>query len=537
MNDSTRRYGLCRYSETCFDMLLKEINIFSELKKTGDPVKDEWKPSPNGDWGIFGSILKHAHDEKYWKEETEKKKTEKILMRKIQNDILYYSVMGNFRRGLQNATITWIKADESLKEAERNKVKEDKNRVDIGGTDLKNEVAKVITELVNKIGNKIENKIENNIIKTSDPSNYTDSNNENSDLTDDEKKELKKIRDTVQKIMDEKEEKESDFGKKIELIEDKLNNRDKWETPEWRAMGSIYYKWREDGFKDKDDGKEQADKTISEKWKKWMDERKGITKEPELDPTEVAWEKNRTIRAVDSLSKSFGFDHSGGTGKAIVFFGVVFALIISTALLNSLDIVIEAIQLPEDCDDCWHTDWDFLKINFEEFQYVIMLLLCFFPLGILFYHQGVIFLSANAAEELTLGNKPLIFVNFIFILLQAIVVYFLASSIGDVNAFLSLVMVLVFFDAIWVLVFTWNDMRDSVRDAPVYLEWIIFDIIIGLFVWVFAMNYASTGDTYAEGWSQNFLIFFLLLVAFTTRSIVDYTYGWKNFWSKFADAE
>lgn len=267
-------------------------------------------------------------------------------------------------------------------------------------------------------------------------------------------------------------------------------------------MGSIYWKWKEDGDKDRDqdDGIEKAVKTISERRKAWINRRNGIKKEPEFDPTEVAWVENRTIRAVNSLSQSFGFEKSAGTGKAIVFFGVVFALIISVALTNSLDIVIEALQLPADCDDCWHTDYDFLKSNFIEYQYVIILLLCFFPLGILFYHQGIIFLSANASEELTLGNKPLIFVNFLVILLQAIVVYFLASSIGDVNAFLSLLMFLVFIDLVWVGIFTWNDMRDAVRDAPVYLEWIVFDIVIGMFALVFAINYASSPVTYAGGW-------------------------------------
>jgi len=200
------------------------------------------------------------------------------------------------------------------------------------------------------------------------------------------------------------------------------------------------------------------------------------------------------------------------------------------------------MQLPENCDpdNCWHTDWDFLKSNYIQYTYLIILLLCFFPLGILFYHQGVIFLSTKASEELTLGNKPLIFMNFIVILIQAIVVYFLAASIGDVNAFLSLVMLLVFIDAVWVLIFTINDMRDEVRDSPVYLEWIIFDIIIGMFAYAFSIYYTAApeiGMIADDAWMSNIGFFVLLLIAFSTRAIVDYTYGWKNFWSKFADAE
>ena len=79
-------------------------------------------------------------------------------------------------------------------------------------------------------------------------------------------------------------------------------------------------------------------------------------------------------------------------------------------------------------------------------------------------------------------------------------------------------------------------MRDEVRDSPVYLEWIIFDIIIGMFAWTFSIYYASTPDPNAFG-ENGWMFFFMLLFAFSTRAAVDYTYGWKNFWSKFADAE
>ena len=457
-----------RDNETCLDIIINQMNIFREGAK--------------------------------------KDKIKKILIRKFQNDVLYYAVMINFRRGLQNATTKWLEADESLKRSEEEVIETQADQRDVASRDLEETVMSIIDD--------IQNQLRNDATKKNGSSNSTDSKNQ-----------------------------ESEVSKKIEQIQEKLTNRNNWETPEWRAMGSIYYKWREDGKEDKDqdDGIEKAEMTFSEKRRKWINKYfRKITEESKSDPTEVAWAENRTVRAVHSLSKSFGFDESGGTGKAIIFFGVVFALIIGTALTNSLDIVIETMQLPENCDDCFHVEWFFLKSNYSDYQYVIILLLCFFPLGILFYHQGVIFLSANASEELTLGNKPLIFVNFIVILIQGIVVYFLAASIGDVNAFLSLVMLLVFVDAVWVSIFTWNDLRDEVRDSPVYLEWIIFDIIIGLFAWAFSIYYASSPDPdiYGElGWMQNTGIFMMLLIAFSTRAIVDYTYGWKNFWSKFADAE
>lgn len=495
--------------ESCFDLILKEMNIFerkSDQKKSEDDeenieiIKVKKNTKTIEDKGKDDSIL---HEEKI----------RKFLMRKIQNDVLYYAVMMNFRRGLQKATKKWLEADETLKKAEKLRIESEANQKDVGGSDLENTVLEIISTIKN-------------------------------DLTENNAK--------LKPVEIEEEENDDSAKKKNTRIQKKLLSRNEWETPEWRAMGSIYYKWREDGKKDKDkhDGKEEAEKTLSEKRDDFVNKKlKGIKRESQKDPTEVAWDDNRTIRAVHSLANSFGFPEGGRPGKAIVFFGIVFGLIISVALTNSLDIVIETLQLPEGCDefseianniiskDCFHSDFDFLKSNIAEYQYMIILLLCFFPLGILFYHQGIIFLSAKAAEELTLGNKPLIFVNFIVILLQAIIVYFLASSIGDVNSFLSLVMVLVFVDAIWVTVFTWNDMRDEVRDAPVYLEWILFDIIIGMFAWIFSIYYTAIPDTYAEDSLQTLPIFLTLLIAFTTRAAVDYSYGWKNFWSKFADAE
>jgi len=80
-------------------------------------------------------------------------------------------------------------------------------------------------------------------------------------------------------------------------------------------------------------------------------------------------------------------------------------------------------------------------------------------------------------------------------------------------------------------------MRDDVHDAPVFVEWIIFDIVIGLFAGIFLIYYASVPQILEGGWEQNLTIFVMLLVVLTTRAVVDYSYGWKNFWSKFAGAE
>ncbi len=424
-------------NQTCLDSILHEIDIFDNQGKNTEEIK-------------------------------------KLMIRKIQNDVLYYSVMVNFRRGLQNATAKWLIADEKLKVIEKNRIDVQSNQRDAGGKYLENVVNKIIKGVEIDLLKSRLNRNEN--YSSSSGTNGVDSTG-NSTNSEDE-----------------------DVNERINRIHGKLINRNDWETPEWRAMGSIYYKWRED---EAEEGAiEEASRTFSERMRDRRDKYYSrITKEPDVDPTERIWKKHRTIRAVNSLADSFGFKKKP-TGNAILFFGIVFALIISTALLNSLDIVIETMQLAENCeiDNCWHTEWEFLKSNIGKYQYVFMLFLCFFPLGILFYHQGTIFLSERASEELTLGNKPLVFVNFLFLLVQAVTVYFLASSIGDVNAFLSILIVLVSIDAIWVVIFTWNDMKDAVRDAPVFLEWIVFDIIIGMFAAVFMITYESAPEIFGNGW-------------------------------------
>ncbi len=475
-----------------------------------------------------------------------KKKLKKIMIRKIQIDLLYYSVMMNFRRGLVIATERWMKADNLLKKSEKIQVSEETRDLDVGAQDLDETIVKIIDDLERSLGKTTfnNNKIKSRVSKDATP------------------KGVHKIYKGIQD--DEAENKTSGIDEEIEKAEakmkaitTKMSNRNSWNSDDWRAMGSIYYKWKEagKGGSNENEFDEQGLSNVEKFWNWWNYTRpgKGLKKLMENDPTEEQWKKHRTIRAVNSLSNSFGYKVDKNTGKAVIFFGVVFALIISVALTNSLDIVIETMQLPPGCEDieylsqtepdfhllgidCYQSDYDFYKENFKTYLYLMILFFCFFPLGILFYHQGTILLSAKAAEQMTLGSNVLVFVNFLFILLQAIVVYFLASSIGDVNAFLTFLIVLVTIDAFWVTIFTLNDMRDDVRDAPVFIEWIIFDIIIGMFALVFMINYGSVSPI-EDGWMANWPIFAMLLIVLSARAVVDYSYGWKNFWSKFADAE
>jgi hypothetical protein len=478
---------------------------------------------------IIGQITIFNVDEK--KKPLELEKIKKLMTRKIQIDLLYYAVMTNFRVGLLNATERWLNADDLLKKSEK-ETDEDARASDVGAGDLNDAVQDILKNMEERMGKR---------------------------TTYDWYDILEEGKDAM------KEELNEESKKKLAMIKEKMGNRNNWESDEWRAMGSVYYKWREAGnnelsrirrFASKlhitnidtqitiDDygiRTDIADKTYSERFSSWWNRHiHGIYKEVESDPTEEKWKTHRTVRAVNSLSNSFGFIIDKKPGGAVLFFGVVFGLIIAVALTNSLDIVIEAMQLPDPCDvvdSCWHTDWAFLYSNIENYSYVIILFFCFFPLGILFYHQGTILLSAKAAEQMTMGSKGLVFVNFLFILLQAIVVYFLASSIGDVTSFLYLLILLVTIDASWVVIFTAKDMTDDVRDAPVFIEWIILDIIIGMFAWVILMNYESVPEVLGNGWTGNLPIFLMILVVLTTRAAVDYSYGWKNFWSKFADAE
>ena len=57
-----------------------------------------------------------------------------------------------------------------------------------------------------------------------------------------------------------------------------------------------------------------------------------------------------------------------------------------------------------------------------------------------------------------------------------------------------------------------------------------------MFALVILMNYESVPEVLGDGRTRNLPIF-LMILAVLTRAAVDYSYGWKNFWSKFADAE
>jgi hypothetical protein len=52
-----------------------------------------------------------------------------------------------------------------------------------------------------------------------------------------------------------------------------------------------------------------------------------------------------------------------------------------------------------------------------------------------------------------------------------------------------MIITLAIIDIAWVGIFTWHNMKDSVKDAPIFLEWIIFDIVVLIFALIFIGNY------------------------------------------------
>ena len=519
----------------------------------------------------------------YWeKGGINKKKIQNLIIEKAITDLWYFAVMVNFRRGIINATDLLYELDKRQEKIESEEISDESGYRNVGGRDIEN---KIINEILNEVADSDElktaledyaneirisylpeeviEKLES-ITEEKDKIEFfkqlTGSTDEQIDInsilqkiqynkdwketiekikTRLQKKNSKEIAEEVEKIKQESTlnkiaineiEPRTALSKEVYEIKMKLAARDNWDRGNWRAMGAIYYRWKEDLLKQQKKSDEELRE--DENRRKKLDYLESLRESP-------------TVRAADDIRDKFG-EKEVGTGKAIIFFGVLFAAIAGVAVTNSIDFLISSMQveitgdlggtfLETESEKAFMWDWQAVT----DLQYMIYLFVGFFPVALIFYHQGTIFLSAEAAEYFTRGSKVVAFVNFLIMLAEAILLYLLAGSIGDVNGFLSFTIALMALDAIWVVFFTYNDLQDRIRDSPVYLEWIALDLVVIFFALIFMNSAALDPHTSGEDFSYmtHVFPFLLLLIVLIGRTVADYTFGWSNFWALFADVE
>jgi hypothetical protein len=152
--------------------------------------------------------------------------------------------------------------------------------------------------------------------------------------------------------------------------------------------------------------------------------------------------------------------------------------------------------------------WDLLLSNGT------ILLAGFFAIGILYYHGCMIVLRGSPVE--TIGGKnryPI--AEYTIILVEAILLFFAATSIGSLSQFTTWIILLMIVDLIWIFC----NFKETMELAP---HWIYFDFTVLLFLIVLA----STAQ-------QDVTAHLFVLAGFVIRTMLDYRLGWKKFWSKY----
>ena len=143
-----------------------------------------------------------------------------------------------------------------------------------------------------------------------------------------------------------------------------------------------------------------------------------------------------------------------------------------------------------------------------------VLLISFFAIGILYYHGCMIVLRGAPVESVGGKNRYAI-AEYAIILIEAIILFFAATSIGSLDKFAVCIVLLIVVDLIWIFC----NFRETLKLA---FHWIYFDFTMLFFL--ITLIATPQHVTYA---------YFFVLAVFVTRTILDYKLGWKKFWSKY----
>jgi hypothetical protein len=143
-----------------------------------------------------------------------------------------------------------------------------------------------------------------------------------------------------------------------------------------------------------------------------------------------------------------------------------------------------------------------------------ILLMSFFAIGVLYYHGCMIVLRGTPIEAIGGKNRYPI-AEYAVILVEAIILFFAATSIGSLVQFTTWIILLIVIDLIWIFC----NLKETLDLA---FHWIYFDFTVLFFLIVLA----STSQ-------QDISAHLSILTIFVARTILDYKIGWKKFWSKY----
>jgi hypothetical protein len=151
----------------------------------------------------------------------------------------------------------------------------------------------------------------------------------------------------------------------------------------------------------------------------------------------------------------------------------------------------------------------------------------FFMTQIPFLHGAVLALSSDTSEFRTdpSRNQYLPFLIFVALLVHAALFYFVGTNLLNLPLFTFFLWILFTFNSVWLSV-----LRILIPRELVIREWIQLNSITAAFIFAyfFYPYFIDSSYTMTDEFSSNIV----LLVILTSRTILDYGFGWTNFYKQ-----
>lgn len=262
--------------------------------------------------------------------------------------------------------------------------------------------------------------------------------------------------------------------------------------------------------------------------------------------TFLKWSKEKT--PTDDLVEDYIADMVKAGSKfakkdaqtSVIIFGVIYAFIAGWAIAQTV-ITFSNTMTKVDTDENFLNYLNSLvrlQLNQQQFQ-DLLIFLSFYPVAIIFYHSGAIFLSSDAASMITGGVKGRSLVNFCIILSDGMIIYLMSerATSATPKSFVSLVVLLMLISIVWIIVFRYLDTRDGTVDWPIYMEWLHFDIFVLIFCLIlvyaivpFPTNVSSENLFPSQYDLVPYVSMFCVFVVF---AVCNYNFAWDKIWKAF----
>ena len=219
-------------------------------------------------------------------------------------------------------------------------------------------------------------------------------------------------------------------------------------------------------------------------------------------------------------------------------FYLIFAIISGLAITKSLESFNMALKIDNGVNEVTNSNqttqmnvtdgisWG-IQVSHTSTVDVIMII-CFFMVSIPFIHATAVFLTnTNLIDKQTHRQKAII-LHYILLLVETIFLFLVAANVNihQNSLFLVFLTFMVAVDVLWTIV-----ELSIIKNNNLPLEWMYNNFLMILFLFYF-MVYLHSPMFEIESIPENPLVYLILLVIISLRTIINYKVAWKNIYSK-----